>query len=96
MADLVMSETDLQSLSAALMLSLKDLEAVQQSFRRMDVNPVGAPPLLEEERTFTITRDDDITALGHGLADQLDQVERVVPTICRVDDRLDQRAQRAK
>jgi hypothetical protein len=46
----------------------------------MDLGPVGAPPLLEEERTLTRTRDSDLTALGEGIAAPHDEVERVMPT----------------
>ncbi|MFI9104000.1 hypothetical protein ACIGXA_26130 [Streptomyces fildesensis] len=88
MADLVVSETDLQGLNAVLMLALKDLEALQQSLRRMDVNVVGAVPLLQEETTFTITRDQDLTGVGGGVAERLDQIERVTVTMKTTDERL--------
>ena len=96
MADLAMTEADLQSLSAALVMTLNDLEALQSSLRHMDVGPVGAPPLLEEERTFTSTRDHDLTVLGEGIADRHGEVERVAPTLRATDDRLASNVQRAE
>jgi hypothetical protein len=96
MTDLTVTEADLQSISAALVMTLTDLEALQHSLRHMDAGPVGAPPLLEEERTFTRTRDDDLTVLGEGIAARHDDVERVVPTLRVTDDRLAHHVQRAE
>jgi hypothetical protein len=96
MADLAITEADLQSLSAALVATLNDLEALQSSLRHMDVGPVGAPPLLEEERTFTSTRDSDLTVLGEGIADRHGEVERVAPTLRATDHRLASNVQRAE
>jgi hypothetical protein len=96
MADLAITEADLQSLSAALVMALTDLEALQHSFRHMDAGPVGAPPLLEEEQTLTSTRANDLTVLGEGIAARHDDVERVVPTLRATDHRLASDVQRAK
>jgi hypothetical protein len=96
MADLAVTEADLQSISAALVMALGDLEALQRSLRHMDAGPVGAPPLLEEERTFTRTRDNDLTALGGGITARHDDVGRVVPTLRATDHGLARRAQRAE
>lgn len=96
MADLTVTEADLQSLSAALVMTLTDLEALQHSLGHMDVSPVGAPPLLEEERTLTRTRDNDLTALGEGVAARQDDVERVMPTLRATDQRLGSNVARAE
>lgn len=96
MADLTVSEADLQSLSAALVTTLTDLQALQDSLRHMDVGPVGAPPLLEAERALTRTRDNDLTALGEGVAARHDDVERVVPTLRATDQRLGSNVARAE
>lgn len=96
MTDLVVTEADLQSISAALAMTMGDLEALQRSLRHMDAGPVGAPPLLEEERTFTRTRDDDLTVLGGDITDRHDDVERVVPTLRATDHRLAGHARRAE
>jgi hypothetical protein len=96
MTDLAVTEADLQSLSAALAMTLNDLEALQHSLRHMDAGPVGAPPLLEEEQTLTSTRDNDLTVLGEGIAARHDDVERVVPTLRATDHRLANHVQRAE
>lgn len=96
MTDLTVTEADLQSLSAALVMALNDLEAVQHALRHIDVGPVGAPSLLEEERTFTSTRDNDLTVLGEDIAARHDDVERVVPTLRATDHRLASRVQQAE
>lgn len=89
MADLTVTEADLQSLSAALVMTLTDLEALQHSLHHMDVGPVGAPPLLEAETTLTRTRNNDLTTLGEGIAARHDDVERVVPRLREIDQRLE-------
>jgi hypothetical protein len=96
MADLTVTEADLQSLSAALVVTLTDLQALQNSLRHMDVGPVGAPPLLEEERTLTRTRDSDLTALGEGVAARHEDIDRVMPTLHATDERLASNVQRAE
>lgn len=94
MTDLAVTEADMQTLSAALVVALRDLAAVQTSLRHMDLSPVGAPPLLEEETAFTRTRFDDLTALGEGITDRHDDVERVGPTLERTDHRIAHNAPR--
>lgn len=96
MADLVVTEAEMQSLSAALVVALSDLELLQGSLRHMDVSAVGAAPLIEEERTFTRTRCDDLAVLGEGIAGRRDDVERVVPELRATDRQLASRVQRAE
>lgn len=88
MTDLAVTEADMQSLSAALAAALVDLAAVQRSLHRLNLEPLGAAPLLQEETTFTRTRYDDLTGLGAALKDRQDEVERVGPTLRRTDRRL--------
>jgi hypothetical protein len=88
MTDLVVTEADLQSLSAALVMTLNDLEALRRSLRHTDVSPIGAPPLMEEEEEFARTRDHDLTLLGEGIAGRHDDVERVVPELRSTDHRV--------
>lgn len=93
MSDLVVDASDLQQLQNALTQTLADLEAVRRSWYRMDVDVVGAPPLLTAEATFTSTRTHELASAGSGLAERMDQVERVVPEMREVDSRLGRRAE---
>jgi hypothetical protein len=88
MTDLTVTEADMQSLSAALVAALVDLGAVQRSLHRMDMEPLGAASLLQEETTFARTRYGDVAELGEGLNDRQDEVDRVAPTLHHTDQRL--------
>ncbi|MFF6956630.1 hypothetical protein [Streptomyces sp. NPDC008317] len=92
MTDLAVNEADMQSLSAALGTALLELTALQHSLHHMNLDPVGAPPLLDEQTTYTRTRYDDVTDLGKNLNDRIDDVERVGPTLQRTDHQLSDNA----
>ncbi|MBY8883175.1 hypothetical protein [Actinacidiphila acidipaludis] len=88
MTDLAVTEADMQSLSAALVTALVDLGAVRRSLQHMNLEALGAPPLLEEETTYTRTRYDDVTEVGQRLSDRRDEVDHVGPTLRHTDQRL--------
>lgn len=96
MTDLAVTEADMQSLGSALVTALQELAAVQNALHRMNLDPLGAPPLLDEETTYTRTRYNDVAEVGRALSDRHEDVERVAPTLRRTDGRLAHNAPQAQ
>ena len=94
MADLVITDADLEMLRGALRLALTDLEGLKKSVSAMDADSVGAPPLIAAQTSFTEARDQDIAALGAGATALANKIDEVGNEIKATDLRLGSQARR--
>ncbi len=95
MADLVISDADLELLRGALRLVLTDLQGLQKSVSAMDAAPVGAAPLIAAQENFTGARRTDIATLGAGATALADKVDKVGKGMTATDLGLGGQAQQA-
>lgn len=95
MADLVISDADLEMLRGALRLVLTDLEGLRKSVSATDEAPVGAAPLIAAQTRFAEARRQDIEALGTSSVVLADKVDEVSSTMKATDLKLGSQAERA-
>ncbi len=96
MADLIISDTDLQSLHGALHMAQKDLHSLQRMVSLMEAGSIGARPLIDAVTEFTNARRQDFTSLSRGTSRLSHKVDEVRIEMAAVDLRLSGQSQLAE
>lgn len=96
MVDLVISETDLSVLTAALRSALADLETLRHVMNGLDIGSVGAAALVDAGTRFSTARGQDLSSFGRGFAELSDMATSVEHVMTAADRLLGDRARPAR
>ncbi len=93
MADLVISDADLQFLKRSLRLALSDLEPLIRAIRNVDHSCVGVPAAMDALKAFSEARCRGVEVLGEGLAGLAQSTDSVREGMTAADLLLSEEAQ---